>query len=777
MMSSSASGSPLGPPTLQTVRGGGLRMRTHLLLLIVTALVPVILFSAGMMFVHAERERSALHARLEENAAQLAALVNSQLKQTVAGLQTLGRSDALTHHDLRAFHALAGRLVRANQQWENLHLLSPGGEQLINAGMPFGTALPPLNRPDLPAKAAESRQPLVSDLAQATVADHRLTMIYVPIVQPTGAVQYIIAVAIEPTKWRKVLESQVETGMHAVLLDPQSEVITSTYPDDPAPMAGGIRNVSFHANAVGSASDTAHLDTLYGLDAYVASRKADFPGWTVATFVPVEAFDSPVRRSAIALVAGFLVLLLSGISLALLLGRRTTNSLSELVASVRAVASGHAPLPMKNHLAEVTQASQALTETAALLAARLRSEETAHARLDAADRAKNAFLALLGHELRNPLAPIRNAVQLMQQAGLGSEAAQWATGVIDRQSAHLARLVDDLLDVTRIDHGKIELRKEVVDLRGLLQGTVQDHRGVVEQAGVLLTLDVPSTPVLAHGDRIRLAQIIGNLLQNATKFTARGGRIVMRVAQEGPMAIVEVSDNGAGISPDNLERIFELFAQERPSGVGGNTGLGIGLALTRKLVELHGGTVRAASAGLGQGSTFRIELPAVVVAPSENIVAETTAIATDDAGARVLVVDDNQDSADTLSEMLSMTGFSSTVAYGGQAALHAVEHEVPDAVLLDIGLPDMSGYEVCQRIRHSNMTRQPVLIALTGWGQDQDRALAMTAGFDAHLTKPADPGALVAMLKELLARRASVSPIPLEQGIAIKSVRTEIMHF
>jgi CheY-like chemotaxis protein len=358
----------------------------------------------------------------------------------------------------------------------------------------------------------------------------------------------------------------------------------------------------------------------------------------------------------------------------------------------------------------------------------------------------------LGHELRNPLAPIRNAVQLMQQAGLGSEAAQWATNVIDRQSAHLARLVDDLLDVTRIDHGKIELRKEVVDLRQLLQGTVQDHRGILEQAGVLLKLDVPCTAVLAHGDRIRLAQIIGNLLHNATKFTARGGRIVMRVAQEGPMAIVEVSDNGAGISPDNLERIFELFAQERPSGVGGNAGLGIGLALTRKLVELHGGTVRAASEGLGQGSTFRIELPAVVVAPSQDIVPETTAPAADDAGARVLVVDDNQDSADTLSEMLLMTGFSSTVAYGGQAALHAVEHEMPDAVLLDIGLPDMSGYEVCQRIRHSNMARQPVMIALTGWGQDQDRALAMTAGFDAHLTKPADPGALIAMLKELLTR-------------------------
>ena len=749
----------MAPPTHPTLRGGGLRMRTHLVLLIMAVLVPVILFSGVMMFVHAEQERSAMNRLLEHMAEEAAESVDSHLRQTVAGLQALGQSDALSNHDLPAFHTLARRLVKA-RDWDDLQLLGPGGQQLVNAGLPFGTALAPLNRPELPIKAAASRQPLVSDMIKGVLSNGPLTVVYVPVVHRQEAVKYVIAVAIEPARWQKVIDDRMGggRGMQTMLLDRHSRIISSTHQDGPEPMADGIENVSLDARASERAGRSAHVNTIYGQAAYVASRKANFSGWTVSTFVPVEAFDSPIRRSAMALVAGFLLLLMSGLSLAVLLGRRTTNSISELVASVRAVAGGGAPLPMKNHLAEVTQAGQALTETAALLAARLRSEASAHARLEAADRAKNAFLALLGHELRNPLAPIRNAVQLMRQAGPGNEAAQRATNVIDRQSAHLARLVDDLLDVTRIDHGKIELRKEVVDLRGLLQGTVQDHRGVVEQAGVLLTLDVPPTAVLAQGDRIRLAQIIGNLLNNATKFTARGGRIVMRVAQEGPMAVVEVSDNGAGISPDNLERIFELFVQEQPSGVGGNTGLGIGLALTRKLVELHGGTVRAASAGLGQGSTFRIELPAVVAYPSQDTVAEPKAPAADDAGARVLVVDDNQDSADSLSEMLAMSGFRSTVAYGGRAALRAMEQELPDAVLLDIGLPDMSGYEVCQRIRQSNMTRQPVLIALTGWGQDKDRALAMTAGFDGHLTKPADPGALIAVLKELLARKERSSP-------------------
>ena len=350
-------------------------------------------------------------------------------------------------------------------------------------------------------------------------------------------------------------------------------------------------------------------------------------------------------------------------------------------------------------------------------------------KLEAAARAKNAFLALLGHELRNPLAPIRHAVQLMRHAGPGSEAAQRATSVIDRQSAHLARLVDDLLDVTRIDHGKIELRKEVVNLRGLVQSAVQDHRGALEQAGVQLTLDVPSAAVLTHGDRIRFAQIVGNILHNATKFTPRGGRIVMRFGAR--------PDGHRGGKRQRRRHLARTTWRESSS------------CSRRRIPAVCAETPAWASgwhwraswwncaaarkgckrrAGPGQHAS-PMGAPAVVVAPSKGAVAETTAPATDDDAARVLVVDDNQDSADTLSEMLSMTGFSSTVAYDGQAALHAVEHEVPDAVLLDIGLPDMSGYEVCQRIRHSNMTRQPVLIALTGWGKDKDRALAMTAGF------------------------------------------------
>ena len=754
----SASADNQGAPPALAARRGGLRIQGHLILLVMVVLVPMFIFSAVMIFMHAQQAHSSKSQLLQHMAAEAAERVDSHLRRTVAGLQALGQSDSLSSHDLRAFHALAGRIVKA-EHWDHIALLGASGEHFVNTRKPFGANLAALNRPDLPIKAAASRQLLVSDMTDSLTAladqgrapmneaagDRFLTVVYVPVVQ-RETVNYVIAVAIEPATWQKLIEDQMGKagGMEALLVDRESRVIASTYQNGAGPVAGGIKTVSLDASMDARASSSGQVHTIDGQKTYVAFHGTDLAGWTVVTFAPTEVFDSALRQTTMAMAGGFLLLLLCGAWLALMLGRRTSNSISQLVASVRAVAAGGAPLPIESHIAEVTQASQSVNETAALLAAR-------RCELEAADRAKNAFLAVLAHELRNPLAPIRNCVQILNQAEPGSESARSAASVIDRQSAHLTRLVDDLLDVTRIDHGKIELRKELLDLRELLQSTVQDARGLVEKAGLGLTLEVPPAPVLANCDRIRLGQIVGNLLHNATKFTPRGGHITIRLAQDDSLAVVEVSDNGSGISPDHLEQIFELFAQEHPSGAGGNTGLGIGLALARKLVKLHGGTLKAMSAGPGQGSTFRVELPAVIVGPHAAAVAGAAEPAADKARPepRVLVVDDNKDCADTLCELLGLSGFACTVAYSGQAALLAVAHEVPDAILLDIGLPDIIGHEVCRRIRSSVTTRQPVLIAVTGWGQDHDRELAMKAGFDAHVTKPADAGRVIAMLKSL----------------------------
>jgi PAS domain S-box-containing protein len=374
-----------------------------------------------------------------------------------------------------------------------------------------------------------------------------------------------------------------------------------------------------------------------------------------------------------------------------------------------------------------------------------------------ADRQKDEFLATLAHELRNPLAPIRTAAELIRLREPADKAVQRARAVIERQVLHLTRLVDDLLDVSRITSGSIQLRQETLDLGALTDHAIDSMKSTLDEAGLTLEHQSGPTATLVRGDPTRLGQCIVNLVTNAAKFTPPGGRIGVRIVREGSRVAVEVSDTGIGISAGNLERIFELFVQERPSGLHGNTGLGIGLALTRKLAALHGGTVSASSAGPGRGSTFRLELPAADAA--DNLpVPEAAAPTASGAGVRVLVVEDNCDAADLLAEMLQMIGFSVRVAYTGQSGLDAFEQDPPDAVLLDIGLPDLDGYEVCRRIRSLKLPSQPVVVALTGWGNDADRDRTTQVGFSAHLTKPAEPDQIVALLQELLPASRSASP-------------------
>ncbi len=374
----------------------------------------------------------------------------------------------------------------------------------------------------------------------------------------------------------------------------------------------------------------------------------------------------------------------------------------------------------------------------------------ANEKLREADRQKDEFLATLAHELRNPLAPIRTAVEVIRLRNPADLAVQRARTVIERQVLHLTRLVDDLLDVARITRGTVHLQLETLNLRAVVQSAIDSVQSTLDAAGLTLTYLTDQQPITIRGDATRLVQCVVNLLTNAIKFTPSGGCICVRVAQEGGTAAIEVSDNGSGLPAGSLERIFELFIQDRPSGLHGNTGLGIGLALTRKLLLLHGGSVQATSAGPGQGSTFRIELPAG--GTSESVPAPSAELPfVDGAGARVLVVEDNRDAADLLAEMMDMMGFRVSVAYTGESALAAMTKDMPDAVLMDIGLPDINGYEVCRRMRRLAVARQPVAIALTGWGNDNDRDQATEAGFNGHLTKPAEPDQIVALLHELIA--------------------------
>jgi PAS domain S-box-containing protein len=358
-------------------------------------------------------------------------------------------------------------------------------------------------------------------------------------------------------------------------------------------------------------------------------------------------------------------------------------------------------------------------------------------------RRKDEFLATLAHELRNPLAPVRNALHVLRMKG--ASALPWAQAIAERQVEHLVRLIDDLMDVSRISQGKLALKREPVELAKILDAAVDAARPQFEERRHSLTVDLPDRPVYLDADVTRLVQVFGNLLNNACRYTEPGGRISLSARADGDEVAVTIGDNGIGIPPNRLRDIFEPFVQVDTSLERAHGGLGVGLALVKRLVELHGGRVEAESAGPGQGSSFTVR---VAKLPDIKPVAAGSAVTplTPGTSHRVLVVDDNRDAAESLAVLLRMTGNAVRTAYAGADALGIADEFHPSIVLLDIGMPELSGYDVARAIRSTPWGQAAVLIAVTGWGQTSDRSRAREAGFDHHLVKPVAPEAILAIL-------------------------------
>jgi PAS domain S-box-containing protein len=361
-----------------------------------------------------------------------------------------------------------------------------------------------------------------------------------------------------------------------------------------------------------------------------------------------------------------------------------------------------------------------------------------------AHRRKDEFMAMLAHELRNPLAPVRNALHILRIAAGDPEKVDQVREIMERQVQHLVRLVDDLLDVSRITRGKISLRCKRLDWARLIRTRIEDRRSTLDASGLDLTLDVPETPVWTTADPTRLAQILDNLLDNAMKFTGRPGHLTVRLAAppEEKNAVLTVSDTGIGIEPELLSRLFEPFVQADHSLDRSRGGLGLGLALVKGIAEMHGGTAKAESEGTNRGSTFTVRLPrrrepaALAQKPVLSLPAAVKP-------RHVLVVEDNRDAADSLRLLLEVSGYEVTVAYSGPMGLEAATRELPDVVICDIGLPGLDGFGVARALRQNPGTRAARLIAVTGYGQPADRERALEAGFDEHLVKPVDPETLL----------------------------------
>lgn len=430
--------------------------------------------------------------------------------------------------------------------------------------------------------------------------------------------------------------------------------------------------------------------------------------------------------SAAAVVVG----LLAAAALSLLAARAVVRPLEDIARTAERIAETSLPAQVAGgeRADEIGTLSRAFNRMTGRLV-------SANARLTEADRRKDEFLGMLSHELRNPLAPIRSALHLLSHPAARPAQTRRAVEVIARQVDHLTRIVDDLLDVTRIARGKIELRRERIDLSEVIARTAEDYRDLLDERHIALAVELPG-PLWADADPTRLAQVIGNLLSNAGKFTPPGGRVTVRAAAHDGRAVIRVTDTGVGMPPELVGRIFEPFVQADRSLARSAGGLGLGLSLVKGIVELHGGAVEARSAGPGAGSELLVELPLAAEAP------RTAPVPAAPAGAagprRVLVVDDNVDAAETLAELLRHAGHEVAVAHDGPAALAAARADPPDVVLCDIGLPGMSGYDVARALRRE---RGPglLLVAISGYAQPEDVDAAHEAGFDRHLAKPPRP--------------------------------------
>jgi signal transduction histidine kinase/ActR/RegA family two-component response regulator len=392
-------------------------------------------------------------------------------------------------------------------------------------------------------------------------------------------------------------------------------------------------------------------------------------------------------------------------------------------------------------LSNLTQARQDLEERVQERTAELAKSEAA---LRDADSRKNEFLAMLGHELRNPLAPIRTALQIMHMPGVQNSTIKWAGEVIDRQTTRLTRLVDDLLDVSRIAHGKISLQEDILDIATVVHQAVEASLPLIEARHQKLSVRIPEEPLSVKGDLVRLDQVISNLLNNAAKYSDTGKDIELAVSGSEQWVTVRVQDHGIGIPGDMLPYVFDLFTQADHSLARTQGGLGIGLTLVKRLVEMHGGRVEAYSDGVGRGSRFLVHLPRL---PSPVETERRFQSRAPDNPSRILIVDDNVDAVDCLAHLLRLEGHTVATAHDGVSGLSEAGKFQPHVVLLDIGMPDMDGFQVAKELRASKPAKPMLIIALTGYGQPEDRARAEAAGFDELLTKPVNLDGLRAALK------------------------------
>ena len=727
-------------------------LQRRLLLLVALAVLPVIAFGVlSLQRLNAEK-RATVEQAMVETARAIAAAMDGELGRAISVVSAMSQSAALHEANHRRFYGIAGRVLANEPTWATISLADPAGHYIFNLRRPFGAQLPQsLSELESFEEVRRTARAVVTPLFVGRVSGEPLFSVRVPVFRD-GKLRYVISAAVRPSAMAELIARQHIPAEGIVAISDQNGAIVARSRRQEEFLGKSI-TPDLRA-AIGERGEGfASLMTLDGQRTYAAFSRSRHTGWAVAVGMPSEALDGPPRRSYYALTAGAVLALGLGVLGALALSRRIVRPISSLSQAAGAIGRGERPSITRSDIPEIEAMGQALAAAALTRAEAervreeaLSRERAARAEAEEASRRKDEFLAMLGHELRNPLGVVSNSVQVLLRLKDAPESARGLYRVLENQTVHLAKLIDDLLEASRVMAGKIELERAPLDLAAEVERVVATQK----DAGRLSThrVTLQTDRVWVDADRHRMEQIVSNLLDNAAKYTPAGKGIFVATRREGDEAVLEVRDEGIGMDADLRARVFELFVQGRRTLDRAQGGLGIGLTLVRRLVELHGGRISAESEGPDRGSSFTVRLPAV--RPPRTAAAPALAPGVT-APRTVVIVEDSADARSTLRQLLELEGHRVVEANDGPQGVATVLGRRPDVALIDIGLPGFDGYECARRIRAELGGLSPRLIALTGYGLDSDRDRAREAGFDSHLTKPVSAERLAA---ELHAARA-----------------------
>ena len=719
-------------------------LRRRLLALAAAGIVPIaVMAGIGLYALIAEDREQVERTGLELTRA-LASAIDAELSSSISVLQGSAISPALDAGDLQRYRVSMARILATRPDWITLTLADPSGLQIANPRRPAGEKLPPVV--DLPSLQAAVRTsaPVIGGLSAGPRGDYAIP-VRVPVIRD-GEVRYVLTAAMKPDAFLAVLQRQrlPEDWVVSVFDANNMRVARSRrhaefFNQPPSPTLVELIESSRGLEGAGITR------AMEGDEIYTAFTRSRLSGWTIAIGMPASAVDAAAWRSLAAYGGGLLLSLIIAALSALLVARGIARPIGELSDAAAALGRRAPVRTPDTDIGEIREVGAALASAAAERSAHeaerenlLAREQAARAAAERASRAKDEFLAMLGHELRNPLGALSNASWLLREPNADADTRRRAGEVIARQTEHLKRLTDDLLDAARAMLGKIILHRQPFDLGATVAKALDTLPSAGRSGAHHVQRDL--APVWVDGDYTRVEQIVTNLVGNAIKYTPAGGAITVRVQKLGDQALLTVADNGAGLSADLLGRVFDPFVQGERELDRAHGGLGIGLTLVRRLAELHGGSATARSAGPGQGSAFEVRFPAVE-RPSD--VSEQQVLREEQVARDVLIVEDNPDAAATLRSLLELAGHRVRVARDGQEGLDALQERMPDLALIDLGLPRVDGYEVARRARAMlNGRLSTLLVAVTGYGLPQDHRRSAEAGFDEHLVKPVDLAAL-----------------------------------